>query len=117
MKNLNYLLHYVCRYGQRQTTGDDVGDVDDVKPKVMLYDSLSEEKRKASLSVHVVQRKTQMPHLKRVANWRLEKNPGSDQVQTHDRPPRLTHTHTSNTTYTNYIVIVRIITTVRNKLD
>ena len=28
--------------------GDDVGDVDDVKPKVMLYDSLSEEKRKAS---------------------------------------------------------------------
>ena len=36
----------------------------------------------------------------------------------YDRPPRLTHTHTSNTTYTNYIVIVRIIATkVRNKLD
>ena len=43
--------------------------------------------------------------LKEVGELEAEKNPGFDREITpriYDRPPCLTHTHTSNTTYTNF---------------
>ena len=77
-----------------------MGDVDDAKPKVMLYAFLA---RKSESLVHPSHRpaKTQMPHLKRVANWRLEKNPGSDREFspefTTDRPASHKLTHLTQT--------------------
>ena len=101
---------------------DDVDDVDDVNPKLLLYDSLRGERENFVHVVHVVQRKTHMPHLKdrdRLGVWAFGKfyifgSKDSDRSGGRaigksgirplnnpsicDRPPRLTHTHTSNNT-------------------
>ena len=116
MKNLNNICctTYVGMDGEADywmDGGDDVGDVDDVKPKVMLYDSLSEEKRKPRSSRPHRPAKNPDAPLKEGGELETGEKSGIRPrifPRIYDRPPRLTHTHTSNTTYTNYIVIVRI---------
>ena len=100
---------------------DGVDDVDGVKPKLMLHDSLRGKKGKTSSIPSTSS--SENPHAPLKEGGELETGEKSgirprNFPRIYDRPPRLTHTHTSNTTYTNYIVIVRIIATkVRNKLD
>ena len=83
---------------------DDVDGLDVVKPKLMLHDSLRGEKGKSPSKPSTSSSKNPHALLKEVGELEAGEKSGirpRNYPRIYDRPPCLTHTHTSNTTYTN----------------